>query len=504
MKHVKLNSKHLAAASALVLALAGAGMAKAETLTIGIASSINTLDPHMTATVPSELSVLSHIYPALILRGPDMKLQPSLAQSWEAVDDLTWRFNLTPGATFSDGEPIDAAAVEWNIKRVQDPAVNARIASWFKDISEVTVIDPLTVEIHTAKPYPALADQLSMFFLLPPTWAGDHNPSAEAASGAAYRLVENVSGDHVTLEANPDYWGEAPSFDRVEFRTIPETAGRVAALEAGEVDWISDIPTSEIGNINTRGEVHAAAIPTTRSMMVAFNQEKAPLDNKLVREALNYAIDKEGIAAAIFNGQATVSSCQILTPDYFGFNPDLEPIPYDPEKARELLAQSGVDLSQPIELEVPLGRYMQASEVGQIIAAMLTNVGLNIQITEMDFGAFITKRAKAHDMAQLGLLGLAWPTLDADGLLTMYTPGNIYDYWNNNEFGDLITKARSTTDQGEREAVYKQATELMCSDAATLFLYQQPLVYAIAKDVTWQARGDDWVRAMDMAPVAAQ
>ncbi|RCI77215.1 ABC transporter substrate-binding protein [Brucella anthropi] len=504
MKHKPITSRRFAIASALVLALAGAGWAQAETLTIGLASNINTLDPHMTATVPSELSVLSHIYPALVLRGPDMKLHPSLAQSWEAVDDLTWRFNLTPGATFDNGEPIDAAAVKWNIHRVQDPKVNARIASWFKDISEVTAVDPITVEIRTAKPYPALADQLSMFFLLPPAWTGTHNPAAEAASGGAYRLLENVPGDRVTLEANPKYWGAAPAFDRVEFRSIPESASRVAALEAGEVDWISGIPTSEIAGINGRGAAHAAAHPTTRSMMVAFNQEKAPLDNKLVREALNYAIDKEGIAKAIFGGHAAVSRCQILTPDYFGYNPDLKPIGYDPAKARELLAQSGVDLSKPIELEVPLGRYMQAPEVGQIIAAMLTSVGLKVKITEMDFGAFITKRTNAHDMAQMALLGLAWPTLDVDGMLTMYTPGNIYDYWGNEPFGDLIAKARSTTDREERQAIYREATSLMCSEAATLFLYQEPLVYAISKKVNWQARGDDWVRAMDMVPAKAQ
>lgn len=504
MKFRSLTSRLRAATSGVILTLVSMGAAGAETLTIGLSSNINTLDPHMTATVPSELSLLSHVYPALVLRGPDMKLQPSLAQSWEAVDDLTWRFSLTAGARFDNGEPIDAAAVKWNIERVQNPSVNARIASWFKDIAEVKVVDAETIEIRTTKPYPALADQLSMFFMLPPVWAASHNPAADYTSGGAYRIVKNVPGDHIALEANPDYWGEKPAFDRVEFRSIPETASRIAALAAGEVDWIAGIPTSEVDRINAGARTVAAAIPTTRSMMVAFNQEKAPLDNKLVRQALNHAIDKEGIAQAIFGGHAVASNCQILTPAYFGYNPDLKPIAYDPSKARELLAQSGVDLSQPIELEVPLGRYMQAAEVGQIIATMLTDVGLTVKITEMDFGAFINKRTNAHDMAQTALLGLGWPTLDADGMLTMYTPGNVYDYWGNQEFGDLITRARSTTDPQERLGIYKQATELMCSEAATLFLYQEPLVYAVSDRVEWQARGDDWIRAMDMKPGKAQ
>ncbi|WP_034658812.1 ABC transporter substrate-binding protein [Chelativorans sp. J32] len=469
-----------------------------DTVTIALRVAVNTLDPHMTASVGSDLSVLSHIYPALILRGPDLKLQPALAESWEMTDPTTWRFKLKSGAHFANGEKLDAAAVKWNLDRVRDDAVGARIAAWFELVSEVTAIDETTVEVKTSSPYPALADQLSMFLLLPPEWAKTHNPANETMSGGPYVVKENVPGDHITLAANPDYWGPKPEFETVIFRTIPESAARTAALEAGEVDLITGVPATEIKRINERGAAEAGAIDSIRMMLGKFNHQKAPMENLKLRQAINYAIDKEGIAQAIFDGNATVANCQLLTPAYFGYNPDLKPYPYDPEKAQELLAESGVDLSQPIEIEIPVGTYLQGEEVTQVIASQLQEVGLNVKITEIEFGAFMNKQLKARDLAQIAVQGLAWPTIDADGMLTMFAPGNVYDYWNNAEFGALLDKGRASVDPEERKKIYADATKLMCEEAGALFLYAQPATYGISKRISWQSRGDDWVRAFDM------
>jgi peptide/nickel transport system substrate-binding protein len=476
--------------------------ANADEVTIALRVAVNTLDPHMSASVGSDLSVLSHIYPALILRGPDLQLQPALAESWELVDDTTWRFKLTPGATFANGEKIDAHAVTWNLDRVLDEDVGARIAGWFSLVSEAIVVDDLTVEVKTSEPYPAFADQLSMFFLLPPEWAQSHNPATETMSGGRYQVVANVPGDHITLEANPDYWGEAPAFQRVTFRTIPETGSRIAALMAGEVDLLTGLPTTEIARVNQSAVASADAIDSIRMMLGKINHQKAPMENRAFRQALNYAVDKEGIVAAIFDGKATVSACQLLSEPYVGFNPDLEPYPYDPEKARELLQESGVDLSQEIEIEVPTATYLQGDEVTQIIAAQLQDVGLNVTITEIEFGAFMNKQLRARDLAQIAVQGLAWPTIDADGMLTMFAPGNGYDYWDNAEFGAILDEARVTTDRDRRDALYAEATKLMCDEAAAIFLYLQPATYGVSNRIEWAARGDDWVRAFDMKPAA--
>lgn len=492
----------LAGAAGFLMSMSSATAQDTDTVTIALRVAVNTLDPHMSASVGSDLSVLSHIYPALILRGPDLKLQPSLAQSWEMVDDHTWRFELTPGATFANGEKIDAAAVKWNLDRVLDKDVGARIAGWFSLVSEAIIIDDLTLEVKTSEPYPAFADQLSMFFLLPPEWAQSHNPASETMSGGPYKVAENVPGDHITLEANPDYWGEAPAFESVVFRTIPEIGSRIAALMAGEIDLVTGIPTTELERVNSSGVATADAIDSIRMMLAKVNHQKAPMENRAFRQALNYAVDKEGIVEAIFDGKATVAACQLLSEPYVGYNPNLQPYPYDPEKARQLLHESGVDLSQEIEIEVPTATYLQGDEVTQIVAAQLQEVGLNVKITEIEFGAFMNKQLRARDLAQLAVQGLAWPTIDADGMLTMFAPGNVYDYWNNAEFGKILDEARVTTDKEKRNALYADATKLMCDEAASIFLYLQPATFGVSNRVEWAARGDDWVRAYDMKPAA--
>ena len=469
-------------------------------LVLAMSANINTLDPAMSGSVGTDLSVISHLYSPLVIRGPDLALRPALAQSWSQPDEHTWRFVLVPGAKFENGEAMDAAAVKWNIDRVLDPKTNARIRSWFAPVKEVRVVSPTEVEIATTAPYPALADQLSMFFLLPPAWATTHNPAREASSGGPYSLVRFVPGDRVELKASPGYWGEKPAFDTVSIRIIPDAGARVAGLLAGEIDLTTGLPVPEIKRVKESDRASAGAVPSTRTILVKFNMLIPPFkDNKLLRQALNYAIDKQAIADGIFDGLARVAPCQLLTPAYVGFNPALQPYPYDPAKARALLQQSGA-AGSTITLEVPTAVYLQGQDTAQAIAAQIEEIGLHVTIHEMEFGAFMNKYLRQKDLGTAAYLTLAWPTLDADGLLTLFAPGNIYAYWDDKAFGSLLDQARTTTDKAARIALYAQATKRMCDEAAALFLLVQPATYGVSNRVTWHARGDDWLRAMDVAP----
>lgn len=495
----KLISAAIAAFSLSAL-LSSSALAAGKTLTIGITNTINTLDPHMTASVGTDLSLLSHIYPSLVLRAPDMKIVPSLATEWKNIDDLTWRITLRSDAMFSNGEKIDAEAVKWNFDRVRDPALNARIKAWFALISDVNVVSPTELEIKTSAPYPAMIEQLSMFFLLPPKWAGEHKPATETTSGGPYVLSSVKPGESFTLDANPQYWGGKPDFDQVVIRVIPEPASRVAALLAGEVDFVNSIPTTEIQRIKDNGNAQAGAVPSTRTVFIKFNTKKPPLDNKLIRQALNYAVDKEGIIKAIFSDQAEIARCEVMSKSYFGFNPDLKPYPYDPDKAIELLKQAGGAPSEPIEFDVPTGTYLNGGEVVQAVASQLEEIGFKTKIVEMQFSAYMDKYLKTKDLARLSLLSQAWPTIDADGLLTLFAPGNMYAYWDNADFGKALAEGRSTMDKAKRQEAYKKATEVMCDEAPALFLYTQPATFGLSKRITWSPRGDDWVRAFDMKP----
>jgi peptide/nickel transport system substrate-binding protein len=470
----------------------------ANTLVIAQNTTVNTLDPHNTASVATDLSVISHLYSSLVIRDADLKIKPAVAKSWQQLNDKTWRIDLAPNAVFENGEKMDAAAVKWNIDHVRDPKVNARVKAWFDLVQDVKVISPTRLDIATSAPYPTLMDQLSMFFLLPPKWGSENNVSRQAVSGGPYKLISFVPGDSIVLEPNPRYWGPKPAYSKVVFRVIPEASSRIAALLAGEVDLVTGIPPSEMDRINRSGKAVAGAVPSIRSVFVKLNTNKPPLkDNKKFRQALNYAVDKESISRTLFNGKAELSNCQVLTPSYFGYNPDLKPYPYDPAKAKALMAESGVAPGTQIEFDVPIGVYLQSSEVAQAVASQFEEIGLSVKINEMEFGTYMNKYIKAKDLARMSYLGQAWPTIDADGLLTLFAPGNPYAYWENSEFGKLLTDGRTSMTTAKRLAAYRQATKVMCEEAPVVFLFAQPATYAYSKRVQWMPRGDDWVRAFD-------
>lgn len=483
-------------------ALALAGMStglSAETLTIGLPANINTLDPHASTTVPTDLSLASHIYTPLIIRDANLELQPAAATSWEILDDNTWEFHLRDGITFSNGEVLDAAVVKWNLERVLNPENNLRLRGFMRLIDNVTVVDPLTVRIHTSSPFPALADQLAMFFLLPPSWAQNHDPAAEAAGSGPYELVSFASGDQAVIRLREDYWGEQPAFDEVVFRIMPEAASRIAAVRAGDVDFVTQFPPSDVADLNGKDGVTAGAIAGTRFMFVKFNTLRAPFkDNPDLWRALNYAVDRNLILEALWGGAGEVGHCQPLSPAYFGFNPELEEYPYDPDRARELLAQAGFPNGLEIELETTIGRYIQAPDIAQVIAAQLAEVGVTAQISEMEFGAWLTKYRKDRNLGDMAYFGLAWPTLDADGLLSFWESSNDQAYYENPEFDSLIQEARSTTDSSRRLELYADATKILCDAPPHIGMFFQPITYATSPNVHWTPRGDDWVRVMDM------
>ncbi len=488
----------LALGTALSTPLAAA---RAADLTIALPANINTLDPDKSTTVGTDLSLLAHIYTPLVDRGPDMKLRAGLATAWTATDDHTWRFTLTPGVTFPDGEKLDAAAVKWNIERVLDPKTGARNKPWFAPISEVRVIDPATIDIISKAAYPDLPAQMTMFFLMPPTWTASHNPAIETLGSGPYTLSSFVNGDRAVLKAKPNYWGTKPNFDTVTFRVMPEDSSRIAALLAGDVDMITVFPPSEIARINTSGKATASSVPSTRAMFVKLNTEKPPFkDNPKLWMALNLAVDRQGILDSLWNGLGELENCQVLSPAYFGYNPALKPIPFDPAKAKTLLREAGFPNGLTFDMEVPTGRYLQASDVTQVVAAQLADIGVKVNLKEVEFGNWMKSTIVAHTLGNSAYMGLGWPTLDAGGLLAFWESNNAEAYYKNAEFDTDAVAARSTNDAAKRQGLYAKLTQSFCAAPPAILMFFPPLTYAERKTIDWHARGDDWVRAMDVSP----
>jgi peptide/nickel transport system substrate-binding protein len=495
-------ARRAALAALLAAGIAAGAMAQPRNLTIALSANINTLDPHNTASIGNDLSVISHLHAALLVRGADMRLQPQLATAWRAVDDTTWRFTLRAGASFANGEALDAEAVKWNFSRVLNPANNARVRPWFALVKEVSVLSPTELEVTTSSPYPAFADQLASFFLLPPRWTQANNPANAAVGAGPYELRQFISGDRAVLAARASWFGERPAFDTVTFRVIPEAGARIAALLAGEVDLITGVPPSEMRRIDASGRARSGAVDSVRSVFVKYNLLTPPFrDNQRLRQALNLAVDRAAIRDAIWNGIGSISTCQVLTPAYFGYNEALQPPAFDPARARRLLQEAGIRPGQlTVEFEIPVGPYLLAQEIAQAVAGQIEDVGVRTRLVEMEFGAWMNKYLRAANMGQMAYLSQAWPTLDADGLLSLFEAGNPYAYWNDEPFSAALREARLTTDVARRRALYAQATARMCDQAPVLFLFTQPVTYATSNRVAWQARGDDWVRASDITP----
>lgn len=472
----------------------------AQDLRIAVSTRINTLDPTQTLVISSDMSAIGHIYSSLVRRAGDLKIVPDLAQSWEMVDPTTWRFKLTPGIKFANGEDLDAAAVKWNFDYLLAEGTKARLRSLFLPVvASTSAVDAGTFEIKTKEPYLPLLQLVAHVFLLPPKWATEpgRNLSTQVMGTGPYDLKEFVAGDRIVLEARAGYFGTAPAFRTIRMLTKTEASSRVASLLSGEVDYIRDIPFTEVDRINKSGAGSASLVPSTRTMMVHFNTRNAPFkDNVALRRALNYAVNKEEITQALYGGRVTPSACQIVPPTNFGYQPHLKPIEYSPAKAKELLAQAGYPRGLEIVLDVPTARYLQAEEISQIIAAQLEQVGVKAKIVESEFGQWLN-RYVGKQLNQSGYSGLTSLTLDADFILSAVVGNGPYAYWDNAAFQAAIGKARSGATEAERMAAYKDAADIMCTEAPFVFLFEQPLIYATSKGIEWTARGDEWVIGYD-------
>jgi peptide/nickel transport system substrate-binding protein len=472
-----------------------------EELIIAQGTDINIIDPHRTATVSTDLSVASHLYTGLIIRGPELEIEPSLAESWEATDDNTWVFNLRDDVEFPNGEPLNAEAVQWNIERVVDPEFDSRIRGWFDPVTEVNAPDEYTVEIVTDEPYPTLPDQFSMFFLLAPEWTEENDPATDAMGTGPYNLVERVRDDRLVLEAKDDYWGEAPPFQRVIFRPVPEASGRVSGLLAGDYDIITAVPPDDFDRINDNEGTQAIGVASTRTKMVKFTATEEPLNDPLVRQALNYAVDKEVLIETFLPDMGVEpSKCQILTENYTGYNPNLEPYPYDPDRARELLEEAGYPDGFELDFDVPTGTYLRGEEIAQAVVGQLEQVGVRVQINEMPFSVFMDKYIEEQNPGQLQYLTWAWPTIDAGGILGLLQEDSAYSFYENDEFNRLLAEAQTTVDPDEREEIFHEITQLLCEEPPCIYLFPQPATFGMSSRVEWSGRGDDWIRAMDMRP----
>ena len=466
-------------------------------ITIVIGGDPSTLDPQF-ADDGNERAVNDNIYETLIARdSKTMDLVPGLAESWEQVDDTTWRFTLREGIKFNNGEDWNAEAAAYSINRVIDPEYNSEQISYYATVTGAEVVDDYTIEVTTEGPDPTLPTRLYWMKMVPPKYAAeDPDTFAKKPVGTGpYKLMEWMRDDHITLEANTEYWGGAPSIETVVIRPIAEEVTRLAALQAGEVDLVRGLIPEYAEQVPK-----AVAIPGLEFPWLRINALKGPTADVKVRLAINHAIDKEALAESLYLGYAVPAQGQLLTPGHFGFNPEVSAYPYDPDKAKALLEEAGY-AGEKIELIGEAGRWLKDKELTEAVAGQLRDASINVNVKIVEWSDWLDLLFAGADKApDIQFSAHDNSLLDADRTLSaIYHSEGSQSAYKNEEVDKLIDEARTETDVAKREEMYHQAIQITYDEAPVAPLVNLEDIYGLSERLQWEPRLDGKMLVYEMS-----
>ena len=285
------------------------------------------------------VNVGNHIQQTLLDYDHSMTLQPNLAVSWEQIEPTVWQYKLREGVEFSNGEPLNAQQVKFSFDRVMAPESDSMRKGETRYVSSVEIVDDLTVNFHTNGIIPLFDLYVTAKFPIVPegyiTEHGSEHFASNPVGTGPYVLEEWVKDDHITLRKNPNYWGDEPEIDVLTFRTVPDIASRVATLLAGEADIATDLQPATVQEVENREDLSVVSRPGMRSVFLLFNTKiDTPVTDRRVRQAINYAVDKDAIIANILDGFGKKLEGQVLSEEYWGYQAALEAYPYDPEQGQ--------------------------------------------------------------------------------------------------------------------------------------------------------------------------
>jgi peptide/nickel transport system substrate-binding protein len=497
-------------------------------LTIGIGGSVTSLDPHFYNAAPNN-SLAMHVFDRLVERDAANKPYPGLALSWTPVSETVWEFKLRPGVKWHDGKDFTADDVAFTIERV--PNVQGSpggFGGFIRAIRRTEVVDPLTVRFHTAAPHPLLPTELAGVAVISRHAGQGANPedynSLKAAIGTGpYKVASYSPGDRTELVRNDAWFGPKQPWSRVSYRFISNDSGRTAALLAGDVDMIDQVPTSDLAKLRRDNRVKLAEVQGVRVIYlfpdysrdgnVPFVTDnngqplpKNPFKDLRVRQALSMAINREAICRQIMEGTAQPTG-QWLPPGSYSYNPDVKPSPYDPNRAKALLAEAGYPNGFKLTLHGPNDRYPNDARTIQAVAQMWQRIGIQTEVEALPWASFSVRNSKQEYAIRL----LGWGSTTGEA---SYTLVNILGTWNpakrmgasnngrysNPELDALTDRAVATLDDNEREKLLQQAVKMAMDDLAFIPLHQLVNVWALKRNLNYDARADERTVAMGASP----
>lgn len=466
-------------------ACSGGGASAGGDLIIAVNSDAPSLDPHTTNDVPSS-NVAHNIYESLVILDEDSELQPLLATEWELINDTTWEFKLREGVKFHDGSDFNAEVVKANFDRLMDPDIASQRLFLFAMISDIIVVDDYTVQFVTEFPFAPLAAHLAhsgggMISLEAikadyeamergevPGSVIAHNP----VGTGYFKFDDWVPGEYIKLVRNEDYWGEKALLDSVTFKVVSEPLTRLSELETGYSHLAEAIQPSDMTRVESHPDLTLNKTPLTSLAYIGFNLNKEPFDDVRVRQAISMAINKDDIIDGIMNGNA-VPAVGPIAPGVFGFDESVTPMPYDPDRAKELLAEAGYP--NGFSTTIWTNDNAQRIQTAEYLQSKLSDIGIDLRIEVLEWATYLDDTANGrHDMF---ILGWSTPTGDADYALYALFHSKNQGATGNRSFlsdarlDDLLDRGRMEADPDVRREIYREAQELLVELAPMLYTH---------------------------------
>ena len=512
---------------ALAACLAAAALpAAAADLRIGFNSEITSADPHVHAV--ANRNVWMHVYEPLVRQDAQLRAAPGLARGWRAMDPTTWVFTLRPNVVFHDGSPMTAEDVKFSIDRARAMPGARTLRAYLKAIESVNVIDPMTIQVKTNGPSPALPDNLSLVVVVPRS-IGKPDEDAFAQGKVAigtgpYKFGEWVRGQRVVLTRNDKYWGEREPWDKVSFEFIPKEPARATALLTGAVDIINGASNSVIEALKRNPSMEQASTvsymlnylfldqrPTTPLVTDAGGKPLAsnPLTNVKVRQALSLAIDRELIARKVMKGDSEPTA-QLVPEGFFGHEPALKAPRADVTRARALLAEAGYPQGFQMTLYCTNDRYLGDAKVCEALGQMLTQAGIKTAVQTQPYAVVQGKAQGAKpDASDLSVAMMGIGAVSGDSLQPLIatlqsrdpkagTGQNNYGRYGHPKLDALIAQASKTISPPEREALQRQAANLVAEDVGIIPLHHIKAGWAFRKGLGITPRSDGFTYAMNV------
>lgn len=478
-------------------------------LVIAVDAPPKSMNPH-SYNSDANLSYMSNFFDGLLQRpAPDGKLSPALATKWSREDPVTWKFILRKGVKFHNGNDFNSADVRFTFERMKNPKFS-KFLNIANSIESIDTPDDYTVIFKTKKPIPWFAETMHQNFIVDKESSekrdsGDYN--TKPIGTGAYEMIEWVKGSYVNMKANSEYWEGAPQFETAQIRPITEASTRFAAISARKVDLLSGVPIQMIDRIKKNSSIKIVSRPARRCIYMDIgNKPDTPFADFRVRKAIAMAINEDEIVKTVMRGQATPAA-QVPDVATIGYDPSLERLPYNPEKAKQLLKEAGYPKGFDITIAGPNDRYINDKQICEAVAKYLSKIGLNVTLDVKPKSIFFEELAdNKHNFYLIGWMDGSYDFgRSAEMLLHTVIKKEGFGIYNGAMYSDTdmdkqIIASAGILKRSEREKALQKINKKSVEELAWIPLHYQQDLYALLKssDIKFMPRPDRWIVIKEM------